>query len=134
MRCSIVAPRASNRPPGRNPLPLEGPPSGVAWTSATSNAGGVAAGWPSTTPDKRMVRHTLAHFGFIIRFPEHGKGIGRARGTVVSTKLTIIDHLQRHLVEFIYFPRKPNLLKSMGLMPHLRHPTRRSARRPAATH
>src|ERR1022692_4653017 len=97
MRRSMVIPRTSKRPPGMNPTSLEGPPGGVTWTSAVSNAGMVAAGWPSAAldnkpdKDKRIVRLTLAHVRFIIRAAEPRKAVGRARGIVVSTIETIIQ-------------------------------------------
>jgi hypothetical protein len=50
---------------------------------------------------------------------------------VDSTKSTII---QRHFVDFLYWLRKPNLLKKLGLMPPLRDSTRRPAGLRAATH
>src|ERR1035438_2078625 len=122
MRRSMVAPRASNRPPGMNPTSLEGPPRAVTWTSAVSNAGVVAAGWQSAAvdskPDRRMA---LAHVGFIIRSPEPRKAVGRAKGIFVPGDY----HSSSAFVDFPHFLRKPNLLKNMGLMPHLRHPTRR---------
>src|ERR1035441_7915509 len=81
------------------------------WTSAVSNAGVVAAGWPNAAldnkPDKRMV---MAHGCFIIRSPEPRRAFGRARGQVVST----IDHHTAAFRRFLLLPEETQLAEKHG--------------------